>query len=239
MRYIKDAIKVLGMLDESQISAAAQCLADRVEAGGSLFSFGASHAFIVTEELVYRAGGFMLVNPIYPHGMNFSVKPMTLTSKLERVPGLGRELLANSPAKKGDVLIITSNSGRNAVTIDMALLAKERGITTVAITALSYAGQVASRHPCGKNLPELCDLIIDTKVPFGDAAVEIKGCPQKVGPLSTVAGCAIANELVVQTVELLTKRGIEAPVFLSANLDGGEAYNARLLDKYKDKIHYL
>jgi uncharacterized phosphosugar-binding protein len=239
MRYVEKAIEVLRALDHDQVRKAAERIAGAIEAGGSVFSFGASHAFMVTEELVYRAGGLMLVNPVYPHGMNLGVRPLTLTSQLERVVGLGRELLAASAARQGDVLIVTSNSGRNAVAIDMALLARERGIVTVAITALSYAGRAASRHPCGRCLPELCDVVVDTQVPYGDAAVEVAGCPQKVGPLSTIAGCAIANELVVQTVEMLVARGMEPPVFMSANVDGGDAYNARLLERHRSRIHYL
>ncbi len=79
----------------------------------------------------------------------------------------------------------------------------------------------------------------DTQVPFGDAAVEIAGCPQKVAPLSSIAGCAIANELMVQLVQALIDRGLEPPVFMSANVDGGDAYNARLLQQHWDRIHYL
>ncbi len=130
----------------------------------------------------------MLVNPIYPHGMNLSVRPLTLTSQLERVVGLGRELLAHSAAKAGDVLILTSTSGRNAVVIDMALLAREKGIKTIAITSLTYSDGVTSRHPSGKRLAELVDVVVDNGAPRGDAAVEITGFRQKVGPLSSVTG---------------------------------------------------
>ncbi len=238
MEYIDKAVEVLRTIDATQIRAGAQLLADTIIAGRSIFSFGASHAFMVTEELVYRAGGLMLINPIYPHGMNLSVRPLTMTSQLERLPGLGQELLDGSPAREGDLLIITSNSGRNAVAIDMALRAREKKIKTIAISALSYA-KVASRHPSGKKLPELCDLVIDNGVPYGDAAVEIAGFSQKVGPLSTVATCAIANALVAETVKQLVERGLEPPVFMSANVDGGDQYNARLLEQNKHRIHYL
>jgi len=239
MSYLDHAITALQALDRRQIDKGARLLADAITAGRSLFSFGASHAFMVTEELVYRAGGLMLVNPIYPHGMNLSVRPITLTSQLERVVGLGRELLAQSPARVGDVLILHSVSGRNPVTIDMALLARERGIQTIVITALSYVGKEASRHPCGKLLAELGDVVIDNAVPHGDAVVDVPGFPQKVAPLSSITGIAIANALVAETVKLLVERGTQPPVFLSANVAGGEAYNAKLLAENKDRIHYL
>ena len=73
-----------------QIKAAAKLLADTIQAGNAIFSFGATHSFIMTEELVYRSGGLMLVNPIISHGMNLTVRPMTMTSQMERLPELGR-----------------------------------------------------------------------------------------------------------------------------------------------------
>jgi uncharacterized phosphosugar-binding protein len=237
--YLQRAADAVRALDVAGIERAAALLADRIVAGSSVFAFGASHSFILAEEMVYRTGGLMLVNPIYPQGMNLSVKPLTLTSKLERVVGLGTELLANSPAKAGDVLILASTSGRNAVTIDMALLARERQIKTIAITALAYTQGVTSRHPSGKKLAELCDIVIDNGAPYGDATVEVPGFAHKVGPLSSVTGCAIVNALACETVKLLVSRGVTPPVFVSANTDAGDAHNARLLDQNRARIHYL
>ena len=240
--YLQSARDAVEKLIESQLNnlqSAAILLTDTIASGGSLFSFGASHSFMMTEEMVYRTGGLMLMNPIYPHGMNLGVRPLTLTSQLERVPGLGRELLAQSPAKAGDVLILTSTSGRNAVIIDMALLSREKGIKTIAITSLAYSGGVGSRHPSGEKLSTLGDIVIDNGAPYGDAVVEVPGFPQKVGPLSSVTGCAIVNALVAECVLLLMQRGITPPVFMSANLDGGDAFNAGQLSTCRERIHYL
>ena len=240
--YFQEAIATLQRVAVSErepIARAAELLVAATVSDHSIFSFGASHSFMLTEEMVYRTGGLMLVNPIYPHGMNLSVRPMTQTSKLERVLGLGTELLASSPAKAGDVLIIASTSGRNAVTIDMALAARERDIRTIAITALAYTQGVASRHPSGKKLAELCDVVIDNGAPYGDAAVAVPGFPQKVGPLSSVTGIAIVNALVVEVVDRLVKKGMTPPVFMSANLDGGDQFNARLLNENRHRIHYM
>ena len=237
--YLQCAADAVRALDVAGIDRAARLLADAIQSCQSLFAFGASHSFILAEEMVYRTGGLMLVNPIYPHGMNLSVKPLPMTSKLERVVGLGTELLANSPAKTGDVLILASTSGRNAVTIDMALLARERKIKTIAITSLAYTRGVGSRHPSGKKLAELCDIVIDNGAPYGDAAVEIPGFAHKVGPLSSVTGCAIVNALACETVKLLVERDITPPVFVSANTDPGDAHNARLLAENRNRIYYL
>jgi uncharacterized phosphosugar-binding protein len=194
---------------------------------------------MVTEELVYRTGGLMLVNPIYPEGMNLSVRPITKTSRTERIPGLGCELLDASAAEEGDALILTSTSGRNTVIVDMALAAREKGIATIAITSLEYSRGVTSRHPSGGKLMDLCDVVIDNCVPLGDASVTIPGFAQQVGPLSSLTGIVIGNVLVARVVEELVNRGIDPPVFVSANLDEGDAYNARLLEANRHRIHYM
>jgi uncharacterized phosphosugar-binding protein len=69
--------------------------------------------------------------------------------------------------------------------------------------------------------------------------VEIPGFRQKVGPLSSVTGCALADALIVETVQLLVQRDITPPVFMSANLDGGDDFNAQQLRVYRERIHYL
>lgn len=238
-----DAVEgALRRLRETQLlvlQQAATLLADTIQDGGAIFAFGATHSFAIAAELVYRTGGLMLVNPIYPHGMDLSVRPMTMTSQIERVPVLGQVLLENSPAQRGDALIIASTSGRNAVAIDMALAARERDIKTIAVTSVEYSRAVASRHPSGKRLMDVCDIVLDNCAPAGDAAVKVEGLQERTGPLSTVLGCAVVNALVAETIGLLIARGIEPPVFLSANLDGGDEHNARLLSQYHDKIHYL
>ncbi len=241
-RYFQSAIATLQQVAESQeshLNAAVDLMVEAIVGGKSLFGFGASHSFIPVEEMVYRTGGLMLINPIYPHGMNLGVRPLPMTSQLERIVGLGTELFNASPARAGDVLMLFSTSGRNAVTIDMALAARERGVKTIAVTALAYSGGVASRHPSGKKLAGLCDVVIDNGAPYGDAAVAIEGFAQKVGPLSSVTACAIVNALVAEVVQRLVARGITPPVYVSANLDGGDAHNRRLLDQNRDRIHYL
>lgn len=218
---------------------AAAMITEAIVAGSKVFSFGASHSFMMTEELVYRTGGLMLINPIYPHGMNLSVRPMTMTSQIERLEGYGALLLENSPASEGDVLLLASTSGRNAVALDMAIAAREMGVKTIGITAMDYSRNVTSRHSSGKRLFELADLVIDNCAPKGDVAVEFEGFPQKSGPLSTVLGCAVVNCIVCQVIQDLLDRGETPPVFISANVEGGDEHNARLLAENADRIHYM
>jgi uncharacterized phosphosugar-binding protein len=240
--YLEAAAQGLERLRDTQLEAinrAAETIAQAIADGHKVLAFGAAHSFILAMEMVYRTGGLMLVNPIYPHGMDLAVRPLTLTSQIERLPGLGRALLENSPVAKGDVLIIASTSGRNAVAIDMAIAAREAGITTIAVTSMEYTRSVDSRHPSGKKLYELCDQVIDNCAPAGDAVVEIPGFPQKAGPLSTVLGCAAVNAVIAQAIRNLVDRGIAPPVFVSANLPGGDEHNERLLAEHRSRIFYL
>jgi len=240
--YFEQAIAALRAVMETQrepMARAAGMLADAIAENRSIFSFGASHSFILTEELVYRTGGLMLINPIYPHGMNLAVRPMPMTSQIERVEGLGRVLLEGTAASKGDVLLVASASGRNPIVIDMALAAREKGLTTIGILSLAYGTNVPSRHSSGKRLFEIVDQVVDQCSPLGDAAVEVTGFGQKVGPLSTVLGCAVVNAIVCQVVANLVGRGVTPPVYVSANMPGGDEHNAKLLAENRDRIFYL
>ncbi len=236
---IVDTVRSIAETQRDTIRAAAELMAGTVEKDRSIFAFGASHSFIMAEEMVYRTGGLMLVNPIYPHGMNLSVRPLTMTSRIERLPGLGAELLNGSKAAKGDLLLIFSTSGRNSVAIDMALKAAEKGVITIGVTSIAYSSAVESRHPSGQKLSEVCNVVIDNGVPYGDAVVSLEGFSGRIGPLSTVTGCALANAIVVEAVKIMVERGILPPVFMSANVDGGDEYNERLLKENAHRIHYM
>ena len=213
--------------------------ANTIAKDGSLFAFGASHAGIIAEEMFYRTGGLALVNPIFSPTLMLNTRPANLTSQMERLEGFGSALLSTSAAKAGDVLLVHSVSGRNAVAIDMAIKAKEMGIATVVITNLTYSKQVTSRHSSGKKLYDLGDIVIDNHGDFEDASLEIPGLGQKIAATSSVIGCMIANMIITATVEALMEIGHDVPVFHSANVDGGDAFNAEIFSKYRDRIHYM
>jgi len=155
------------------------------------------------------------------------------------LPEYGRIIIDNQPIRSGDVLIIHSVSGRNTVTVDAALRAKEIGTTVIALTNLATAEQVKSRHPSGKSLHHIADLVLDNCGCLGDASLEIPGVPEKVAPTSTAVGAAMLNAMIAQAIALITKAGMIPPVFVSANLDYGDEHNKAMLKKYKDRIFYM
>ena len=98
------------------------------------------------EELFYRAGGCVLINPVFAKSLMLDTAPITHTSKMERLEGYGTALADKTPIKKGDVVIVHSVSGRNPVSIEFAMKAKENKAIVICITNLSYSKSVSSRH---------------------------------------------------------------------------------------------
>lgn len=217
-----------------------ELLAECVRSKHSIYTFGASHAGILSEELYYRAGGLMLMNPIFGREIMLDTAPITHTSHMERLMGYGTQLAHDqADFKPGDVLIAHSVSGRNPVTVEVAMAARDAGASVIALTNLAYSRSVTSRHPSGLRLFELADVVLDNHGEVGDAAVAIDGLDQRVSPTSTVVGAVMLNSIVAALVQRLVDEGMERPpVFYSANLDGGDELNQRLVDEYRDCIHY-
>ncbi len=205
----------------------------------SIYLFGCSHAGILAEEMFYRTGGLALINPIFFPGFMLNTRPITMTSQLERVEGIGKTLLDQNHVKAGDFLLIHSVSGRNTVPVEMAMKAREMGVFVACITNLEYSSAVSSRHPSGKRLFEVCDVVIDNCGTLGDAAIAVPNLAEHIGPTSTAVGTAILNALVVEVIEELVAAGEIPPIFMSANLDGGDAHNKAMMEEYKDNIFYM
>lgn len=239
--YFNGIYKILNEVEQKEkenIEKATEIFVEAIEKKHSIFVFGASHAGILSQELYYRAGGLMLINPIFAKELMLDNEPITHTSSMEKLVGYGKALAKKTPFTEKDVLLIHSVSGRNPVIIDMAISAKEKGVKIIGLTNLKYSHKVESRHPSNKKLYDLCDVVIDNHGDIGDAMIQIKN-KQKVGPSSTVIGATILNEIIVETVKRLIKNGMKnPPIFYSANLDGGYKKNARLMRQYEGEIHY-
>jgi uncharacterized phosphosugar-binding protein len=240
--YFEAAKAALDRLEERSTEAidkAAAILVDAIRGGQAVYSFGCSHSFMLTEEVVYRTGGLVLINPVIPHGMSMDVRPLWMTSRIERVNGYGAVLAEGAGIAEGDAVLVASTSGRNPVAIDFALKSQELGAKVIGITAVDYSDAVTSRHPDGLKLKDAADLVIDNAAPEGDAAVNVEGFEQAVGPLSTLTGVVVVNAIVCQVVKLLVDAGETPPVFLSSNLDRGDAHNREVLERNRHRINYL
>lgn len=242
-QYLDGVIDLLRRIvkeEKPALDQAAKLVADAIANGKRIFAFGCTHSSLPIQDLVYRAGGLMLINPIFGPGIaSLDIRPATMSSMIERLPGYAQILLEGTPIQPGDVLILVSVSGRNAVPIEMAQLARERGIKVIGVTSRAYTESVMSRHPSGKKMYEFADVVLDNKVHVGDALLEAQGMPQKFCPVSGITSTAILQALVAATIEELLSRDVTPPVFLAGNVDGGTEFNARLIEQYRDRIFYL
>ncbi|TQI68414.1 SIS domain-containing protein [Clostridium sp. KNHs216] len=240
--YFSEIRRLLDQVEKTEsksMEAAVGALVKAILDKHAIYVFGASHAGILTQEMFYRAGGLVVVNPIFGREVMLDTSPVTHTSKMERLPGYGTLLAQKTCIGNGDVLIVHSVSGRNPVTIEVAMEAKKRGACVICITNLSYSQSVTSRYPSGKKLYEVSDIVIDNHGEKGDACVKIKGIEQKVSPTSTVIGASVLNAVVAAAAQALADTGLEIlPIFYSANVDGGDERNRRVYEEYKDNIHY-
>ncbi|MEU9112561.1 SIS domain-containing protein [Streptomyces sp. NPDC048483] len=241
-KYFDAAIGLLQRVrDETgdRITAAGRMIADTVEAGGRVFSFGAGHSSLPAQDTVYRAGGLAVMNLLsVPGVVGVDVRPATLGSALERVDGLAAAVLDTSPLKAGDALVIISLSGRNALPVEMARNARALGIKVIGVTSVAYAAQTTSRHASGDFLKDHCDIVLDSAIAVGDAALALPGIDAPFAPASTVVTSAIMQAMVATAAGTLAERGIEPPLLRSGNVDGGHGWNDRVMSEYADRIFY-
>ena len=228
-RFADTQMKALG--------EAAHAVALSMTQGGTLYVFGTGHSHMIAEEFFYRAGGLARVYPILDEGLMLHNGAHKSTD-MERLPGYAEAVLSRYDTQAADVLLIASNSGRNAVPVEMAMLAKEKKMMVIGLTNLEHSRQVEARHSSGKKLYELCDIVIDNCGVFGDAAIQIDGIG-RMGSTSSVIGCMAAQLLGMMTAQEMLNLGAQPEIYSSANTDEGEARNREILRKYEGIIKPL
>lgn len=241
-RWIEEAKRVLAHIEETQldaIAAAALISADAIDAGGLVHLFGSGHSRIPAEEMFPRYGSYPGFHPIAELSMTFHTEIVGSNGQrqamfIERVEGLAEVILSNYVFGSDDAFIVFSVSGRSAVPIEIAMGAQQRNMPVVAVTSVAESMAAPARHPTGTRLLDHADVVIDLGTPPGDALVPIGAGDVSVGPGSTFAFAVVANELKVQTAELLAERGSLPPVLASASVVGDERSEALFDAAYAD-----
>lgn len=239
-RYLEHLQAKLNKVSEQseKIELAANWISQSMMENGYIYTSGTGHSHMFAEEIFYRAGGFARVVPIFDDALMLH-KDASLSTEIERKEGYAAKLFENYPIGKNDVFIISSNSGRNTVSIEMAMIAKQKGAKVIVITNLKHTKSVDSRHVSGKMLYEVSDLFFDNIGEIGDAATSIEGLDFRVGATSTVIGVSILQAIMVQATENLVSKGYLPEIFSSSNSDEGEEHNNALINKYKGYIKGL
>lgn len=235
---------VVGVLDailaanEESLTAAGDAVVAALRSDHLVYVGGSGHSHLIAEEVFYRAGGIAAAQAILDPDLMLHTGAVRST-QIEREEGKAEQVLANYPVGEGDVVFVASNSGRNAYSIELALAAAKRGARTVAITSLAHAQQITSRHPSGKLLRDVADIVIDNAGVYGDAALPIDGRNVSMGPTSTIAGVFIINTLMAEAVAALAAEGVSVDVFESANAQTAAGATEAMIARWKPRIRGL
>ncbi|GAA3603485.1 sugar isomerase domain-containing protein [Nonomuraea rosea] len=224
--------------EDPEITRAADLFTKALTGGGIIQAFGSGHSEAVAMEIAGRAGGLVPTNRLALRDIvRYGDAPRSELDRydLERDPSIGRIILDLAPVRRGDLFVIISNSGVNGVVVELATLVKERGHDLIAITSRAHSDAVPSRHPSGRKLADLADVVLDNQAPYGDAVLPLPG-GGATGAVSTITSALLAQLVVAQTVRNLLEAGEVPPVYLSANVPEGDAHNLRLEALYAGRI---
>ena len=246
-RYLDAADQILADIRATQIEpleTASQWCAETIAQGGLVHLFGTGHSRIPVEEVFPRHGSFPGFHPIVELSMTFHTQVVGANGQrqamfIEKMEGLGEEILKNFIFRSYDTFIIFSNSGVNNVVMEVALGAKQRGMKVIAVVSKEHTEKTPPKHKSGLRLPDVADLTLDNCTPAGDALVNIDGLEYPVGPGSTIGYAALVNALKSGVAAKLTAMGQPPLVLTSSVLIGGEASAdlfERTYDDYRDRV---
>ena len=220
------------------MDAARDAIAATLARGGILHVAGSGHSHMLAEEVFYRAGGIAAAQAILDEDLMLH-RGAERSTRLERETGHAARVLERYAVAPGDTVVVASNSGRNAYPVELAALAREAGATVIAITSLTHAQAVESRHPSGKRLFELADIVLDNGGAYGDGSLEVPGVAERMGPTSSIIGIWLLNALIAEAVEKVTAQGIAVDIYRSANADRTDDAAQAIVARWRGRIRGL
>jgi uncharacterized phosphosugar-binding protein len=218
---------VLGKIWATQlenIEKASTAMAETIANGGLVHMFGSGHSVLPVQDMFPRYGAYPGFRPLMDMRLMWTNVIGSGGAKgllwLERKEGYAHVLFENEPIRKGDVMLVFSHGGLNAVGIEVLMEAKKRGLTTVAVTSLDNYAKHLATHSSGKKLADIADIVVDNCTPAEDALVAIDGWKAPVAAGSTAAFVTIAMSIIAQVAANLAAKGHTPPVFVSPNVVG-------------------
>ncbi len=244
--YLDRAMELLTRLRDEEgeaITRAGLAVAERIADDRLIYVIGpGGHSQIGAEEVFSRAGGLACIWSFLDDGFYLG-HGAARSMAIERTPGYARAILDGAGMADGDVLLIVNAYGINSATIDSAMYAREKGLTSIAVTSVANQRGLPqghpSRHPSGKDLCDLADIVVDTKMPLGDAVMAVDRVTEKVGPVSTMVNAYAINSIMLEAIAELARRGIEPPVWRSSNSPGGDEANLSVTARYRHRVPNL
>jgi uncharacterized phosphosugar-binding protein len=233
------------------VGRAADLIVAGLRAGGVVQTFGSGHSEAFAMELAGRAGGLVPTNRLALRDVViFGDAPRELVAdeKLERDPGIAHQVYALAAPRPPDVFVMASQSGINGSVVELARLVKQRGHALIAVTSVAHTVRVPPRHPSGQRLVDLADVVLDNGAPYGDAVLPLHSGgtptdlpagvaePARCCAVSSVTGALLAQLVTAEVVRRFQVAGEVPPIYLSANVPGGDEHNHTLESRYAGRI---
>ncbi|OFX27395.1 MAG: hypothetical protein A2Z07_04090 [Armatimonadetes bacterium RBG_16_67_12] len=235
---IQELIKETARDESANLRLAAEIVAKALDQDRLIHLFGTGHSRLLAEEGFFRAGGLACINPVVIHELSLLMDPLLATAA-ERDVTVAARVFTRYRISPGDVMIVFSNSGVNAVPVEVARGARLLGAHVIAVASRRYMSQASSNHPDGLKLGDLADVLIDNHGVPGDAVLQIPGLPTRVGPASTIVGALILHAVLAGAVSRSVARGIAPPVYMSSKLPGADEHNAAIAARYRHRVAAL
>jgi uncharacterized phosphosugar-binding protein len=240
-QYIANIQQLIKRVQETQmenIHQAGLIVSETIMNDGYVYTFGTGHSHMMAEEVFYRAGGLARIYPILEDALmlhNGAIK----STEMERLEEYAYLILERYECSEKDCIIIASNSGRNAVNVEMVKAAHQRGMKVIGLTNLVHSRAQDSRHKSGLKLYQIGDVVLDNQGCLGDASIYIPEIERNIAATSTSLGAMILHSVMISAVEIMIEKGHIPEVFSSSNLDEGDEINNEIFDKYRSIIKPL
>lgn len=247
MSFLEISKKFLDFIEEHQ--------ADNFEKAGELIGESfmedrlvhvvgtGGHTNIPAYDMFYRAGGFVPINYIIPAGAHYGTVAARHGMRIERTPGYMRQVIDYHQVKEGDVAVVFNNIGVNAASVDAGLELQDKGATVIAVCGSPWAEEIPedhkTRHPSNKNLKDLADLFIDDYNPVGDTVMAKEGFDRTFAPITTITDGYVVRRIEGETVDYLMEQDFTPPMWMSANVIGGDEANQDYVDEYYNRVKFL
>ncbi len=218
-----------------EIETAAEIASDAIAQGGIIHTFGTGHSHCISEDISCRGGTLAPIHAILEPSMTGSTEIMK-AFRMEKLEGAGAIIVEYHRVLPPDAIIIVSNSGNNAASIDVAREARARGVKVIAVSSVTAARSLKPLHSSGKMLIDFADVVVDNCGRIGDICLNLEGMKQGLGATSTVTGAFILQSICVQAAANLKEKGIEPPVFWNGMLEGSAEHNQKYIDRYWNRI---